>query len=211
MNRLMWTMGAIVAGGVLASCGGGNGTSSPSAARPEPVIEQSGSLISTSSAAEPTAPTVSVEPPPPSVTYAGQGTASVSTTSTTTPVPTTTMPDDPCIVSIPADAFFESGGSTMSAAAQSQFIVRIAELAECLTSTAVLRVEAWTDDRGDADYNIALSGARAAEAVRVILSELPDLADRIIQIGHGEADPPTTCTGDCPANRVVTVAVVPAG
>lgn len=163
---------------------------------------------------------VKAEAPPPEVTYAGQVTTSTSTTTTTTSTTTTstvppttrpaiTAPDDSCSVTLLADAFFESGGSTLSAEAGEELVTRVSELSTCITSTALIKVEAWTDDRGDDDYNLELSNRRVDAAVAAIVGEWPDLAERIIPIGHGEADSPTPCTGDCPANRVVTVAVEP--
>lgn len=219
MNRPVPLLSTIVVGALLASCGGDPEVASSELAPADPIVETS---IQEASRRDPVAvPTLaeSQEAPPPSVSYAGQVTtttmSSTTTTAATSTVATTSMPpslpvaESACAVTLLADAFFESGGSDLAVDAQRRLIQDVAPIVSCLSPTALLKVEAWTDDRGDAQYNLDLSDDRVAAAVGVIIGEWPDVADRVVQVGHGEVDPPTACTGDCPENRVVTATVVP--
>ena len=223
MNRLVPLLSAVVASALLASCGGDPEVASSRLAPADPIVETS---VQEASRREPvTVPDLAAsrEEPPPSVSYAGQvtttptSTTPTSTTTTTASTTTSSIPvslpvaDSACAVTLPADAFFESGGSELSVDSQRRLIQDVAPIVSCLSPTALLRVEAWTDDRGDAQYNLDLSDDRVAAAVGVIIGEWPDVADRVVQVGHGEADSPTSCTGDCPENRVVTATVVPEG
>ena len=97
--------------------------------------------------------------------------------------------------------------ATLSAAGAQQLDAFLDDLSHVYVSALV--VEAWTDDRADAGFNHQLATERAQSVIDYIVSKRGDLAGRITPIPHGESDPPTPCTGDCPGNRLVRITVNP--
>ncbi len=151
-------------------------------------------------------PPAANEASPPSITYAGQP------TSTTRPEPspstsaaTTSIPPQP--VPLPTDALFGTNRCDVAAHELDGLTAELRPFVTSLDANDRLVAEAWTDDRGDETGNIALSLCRAEFVVELLADNWPMLEGRVDAVGHGESDPPTKCSGDCPANRVVVVRV----
>lgn len=204
---------------MLAACGG-SGTNNPSAAA-NPTL--GAGSTEPDPPAQPTTAAGQTQPisagageaPPPQVAYAGQVTPTPPPTATPKPAPTAQLPTGLpaataaplCSVSFLADAFFDTSQAQVTA--PDQLVKQFATLRGCATDNTIVVIEGWTDDRGDADDNVELALARVAAVVEIVVAEWPELAGRIRQVAHGEVNPPTDCTGDCPANRVVIASVVP--
>lgn len=147
------------------------------------------------------------EAPPPDVTYAGQPTTTTTTTTTVAtllaPPPPSAMPSEP--VPIRTDALFETNECELNPVEVDAMIAGLEPLVAALAAEQRLVAEGWTDDRGGEAANVGLSLCRAESVASAMVDEWPLLSGRIDVVGHGELDPPTECSGDCPANRVVIV------
>ncbi len=110
---------------------------------------------------------------------------------TDTPEPTNspTQAPTPQAQSLPFRVLFNVNSSTI--ADDGEEAVR--ELAEGLADQSLAQRRFWlvghTDERGDANYNMQLSLARATSVFQAVVSLKPDLRDRIRVRGAGEDEP----------------------
>jgi OOP family OmpA-OmpF porin len=98
--------------------------------------------------------------------------------------------------------------ATNSADVQQKYYPEIQKLADYLEAmpSATVVIEGYTDDRGAASYNKALSEKRAAAISDVLINTFNVSADRVSSIGYGEEKP--LMDNDTAANREANRRVV---
>ncbi|REG83775.1 OmpA family protein [Marinomonas pollencensis] len=98
--------------------------------------------------------------------------------------------------------------ATDSAEVQQQYYPEIQKLADYLKAmpSATVVIEGYTDDRGAASYNKALSERRAAAISDVLINTFNVSANRVSSIGYGEERP--LMDNDTAANREANRRVV---
>ncbi|MGB7389758.1 OmpA family protein [Marinomonas sp.] len=98
--------------------------------------------------------------------------------------------------------------ATNSADVQQKYYPEIQKLADYLEAmpSATVVIEGYTDDRGAASYNKALSEKRAAAISDVLINTFNVSADRVSSIGYGEEKP--LMNNDTAANREANRRVV---
>ena len=109
-------------------------------------------------------------------------------------------------VSIQMDVKFPSNSSILSSSNYPD-IERVAKFMEQFEKTSVT-VEGYTDDRGNDEYNKALSQRRAESVRKALIEKFGVSADRVSAIGYGEEKPiadNATAEGRAANRRVVAV------
>ncbi len=211
-HRQFVAIGAVLAATALVGCGDGDTEVASGSDVPEELSAQ----IEDPGAVAPSIAVDTEEGEPPVVTYAGQVTTTTSS-STTFSTPTTststastiTLLVDPCVsITLQTDTLFDTGLAVISPEASAALIDELRPLVGCLSPSDRLEFVGWTDDRGAESANLTLSQDRADAAEALSLAEWPQLAGRTSAVGRGEIDPPSPCSGDCPANRIVVVSLV---
>ena len=98
--------------------------------------------------------------------------------------------------------------ATNSADVQQKYYPEIKDLADYLEAmpSATVVIEGYTDDRGAASYNKALSERRAAAISDVLINTFNVSADRVSSVGYGEENP--LMDNDTAANREANRRVV---
>lgn len=84
------------------------------------------------------------------------------------------------------DLFFDTSSADLTEAATTD-LQKLADWAKCSSRNAII-LEGHADPRGDADYNLRLSGERAA-AVRQQLIDMGVPSERIVVSVYGENGP----------------------
>ncbi|WP_158601859.1 OmpA family protein [Pararobbsia silviterrae] len=99
---------------------------------------------------------------------------------------TSTLDDGSLKVNLPADASFDKGSSAIKVGTQPSLYV----LSQMLSRHPEVRVEliGYSDNSGDADFNVELSKNRARSVSEYIVAHGID-ASRITVEGRGDADP----------------------
>jgi outer membrane protein OmpA-like peptidoglycan-associated protein len=89
-------------------------------------------------------------------------------------------------VNLPADASFDKGSSAIKVATQPSLY----QLSQCLNrhQEVRLRLVGYSDNSGDADFNVALSKNRARSVSEYLIAHGVDPA-RLTVDGRGDADP----------------------
>jgi NitT/TauT family transport system substrate-binding protein len=110
----------------------------------------------------------------------------------------------------PVDILFDSGQSTLTAAAKQSIDANVALLAQT-NSNAYIKVSGNTDNTGSRPGNIALSKARAEEVVNYLVGRYQFNRNRFIVVGNGPDKPrESNATPDGQAkNRRTDVEVIP--
>jgi len=207
---------------LLTGCGGGGGSGSsgvgPNVATTPHTTASAASTVTPSK--PPTTQRGSTEPPPPSISYIGQPTtttttpATTSTTTSTTTAPPTTTPLPPtttttttvALAPFESGVLFATGSADLSDVGVAVIIdaLRVSRLPE--NEGLAIHVDGYVDSRGGPAENLVLARDRADAVAYVIVTTWPQLAGRVIAVGHGVDDLlDPTCLGDCPQNRAVLV------
>jgi outer membrane protein OmpA-like peptidoglycan-associated protein len=100
----------------------------------------------------------------------------------------TTSEDERGLVMTLGDVLFDAGHADLKASAN-RTVLRLVQFLQ-LNPRRIVRIEGYTDSRGDAQENLELSRARA-QAVADVLVDLGIDAKRIEVQGHGESFPVT--------------------
>lgn len=101
---------------------------------------------------------------------------------------------------------------TASATLTPESRVALDTVARAMQSDALaglmFRVEGHADARGDPDFNLRLSQARAESVVNYLVSQHGILPERLVPQGKGASEPMNTTRIDAPENRRVSIVTI---
>lgn len=103
---------------------------------------------------------------------------------------------------------FDTASATLTAESR----VALDTVARAMQSDAlaglIFRVEGHADARGDPDFNLRLSQARAESVVNYLVSQHGILPERLLPQGKGANEPMNTNRIDAPENRRVSIVTI---